>query len=65
MDSGLVQQIKVDLAKSISFMLCVEPDKSAYCGNFRVEKGEECDNGNAKDKCCADNCKLVTNAKCR
>ena len=35
-------------------------DQNAFCGNFIVEKGEECDSGllNPSDKCCTTQCKF-------
>ncbi len=48
---------------------CFLAEKSSYCGNNRVEYGEECDVGPDTrygiDLCCDQNCKLKPNAKCR
>jgi disintegrin and metalloproteinase domain-containing protein 17 len=47
---------------------CFSEARKAYCGNSRVEPGEECDVGpegqKDMDNCCDQDCKLRQNAKC-
>ncbi|XP_046854378.1 ADAM 17-like protease [Xenia sp. Carnegie-2017] len=45
--------------------LCFDvPSSGSFCGNYRVDSGEECDQGEGEnDKCCR-NCKLIGDAKC-
>jgi disintegrin and metalloproteinase domain-containing protein 17 len=48
---------------------CFVEEKPSYCGNSRIELGEECDAGpdtrTGNDPCCDINCKLRSNAQCR
>lgn len=44
--------------------ICFEEPRLAYCGNRRVEEGEECDAGLHGDACCLPNCRLRANATC-
>ncbi|CAF0705583.1 unnamed protein product [Brachionus calyciflorus] len=47
---------------------CLKPESTAFCGNDRVEPGEECDGGmkgrEGLDPCCDYNCKLRPNSEC-
>ena len=47
---------------------CFVSEKLSYCGNDRIEYGEECDAGPdtrlGNDPCCDKNCKLKPNAQC-
>ncbi|XP_033728427.1 ADAM 17-like protease isoform X2 [Pecten maximus] len=36
----------------------------AYCGNGRVDSGEECDSGTRTDSCCTDKCLLTPGSDC-
>lgn len=44
---------------------CFIEDKKEFCGNFKIEQGEECDAGYVlKDECCNKECKLQPGKKC-
>lgn len=47
---------------------CFRPESASFCGNDRIEEGEECDAGlqgrQGVDKCCDYNCKLRPGAEC-
>lgn len=47
---------------------CFKVESKSYCGNDRIEDGEECDAGfpgrQGLDKCCDYNCKLRPGAQC-
>nr|XP_032810428.1 disintegrin and metalloproteinase domain-containing protein 17-like isoform X1 [Petromyzon marinus] len=46
---------------------CLTPQRHKYCGNFRVEDGEQCDEGpplGRNHSCCTHNCTLRENALC-
>ncbi|XP_028406064.1 ADAM 17-like protease [Dendronephthya gigantea] len=50
---------------SKSYLCFSELNKGAFCGNYRVDKGEMCDPGDDEnDPCCDKNCKLKSHAKC-
>ncbi|XP_069108318.1 LOW QUALITY PROTEIN: ADAM 17-like protease [Argopecten irradians] len=36
----------------------------AYCGNGRIDSGEECDSGTRPDNCCTDKCVLTPSSDC-
>ena len=50
------------------FLFFFQAESISYCGNDRIEDGEECDAGlhgrQGLDKCCDYNCKLKPQAKC-
>ncbi|VDP08976.1 unnamed protein product [Soboliphyme baturini] len=49
-------------------LLCFTEPQPSFCGNQRIEEGEECDVGLAgesnEDVCCSANCKLKPSAQC-
>ncbi|KAK2166047.1 hypothetical protein LSH36_43g05043, partial [Paralvinella palmiformis] len=49
--------------------LCFTELSGSFCGNFRIEQGEECDGGpkgrSGNDPCCDKYCQLKQNAVCR
>ena len=48
---------------------CFIEESMSFCGNQRVDDGEECDAGfhtrSGNDSCCDERCKLRPNAQCR
>ncbi|XP_057292184.1 ADAM 17-like protease [Hydractinia symbiolongicarpus] len=44
--------------------LCFTAESDQYCGNFFLEKGEQCDAGYKEDSCCTKDCRLKKNAVC-
>ena len=48
--------------------VCFKEKSQSFCGNSRIEVGEECDGGiitrQGSDPCCSSNCRLRSNAIC-